>query len=317
MDISIIVCTYNRSRSLGRVLENIQQLNGYPQITWETVVVDNNSSDETKSVVMRFSGSGKGGIIYIFEGKQGKSYALNTGIEAARGEILVFTDDDVIIDPNWLVNIMKAFSQYDCTGLGGRIIPLLSGKKPSWLRTDAPTPFMNAFGCFDWGEENRVLQTPPFGANMAYKREVFKKYGLFRTDMGPSKGNPAGKSEDTEFSSRLLSAGETLIYASDALVYHPVEQEKMQKGYFEKWYYNLGRASMMRSTLPDGTIYYFGVPRYLYRQAFTKFFTWILTFNGHERFSRKLELYETAGSMAEVSRRYRTGTISKRQSIGG
>lgn len=214
MDISIIICTYNRCRSLRKVLQNIERLHGCQQITWETLVVDNNSNDQTKAVVESYVRGAKINIRYIFEGRQGKSYALNTGVAAARGEIFAFTDDDVIIDPDWLLNIKKTFVRYDCAGIGGRIIPVFTAKKPPWLKVDTPTPFMNALGSFDWGEGCCELKAPAYGANMAFKKEVFLQYGLFRIYLGPTGGNTMGKGEDSEFSRRLLSCGETLDVCS-------------------------------------------------------------------------------------------------------
>ena len=74
---------------------------------------------------------------------------------------------------------------------------------------------------------------------------------------------------------------------------------------------------MMRSVLPGGTVYYFGVPRYLYRQVITRGIAWLFTFNKRERFCRKLELYETAGAMVEASRRHRADVVSKQQRVAG
>ena len=86
---------------------------------------------------------------------------------------------------------------------------------------------------------------------MAFRKKAFQTYGLFRNDLGPTKESPMGKGEDTEFSSRLLSAGETVMYAPDAIVYHPVEKERMHKEYFTEWFFNLGRAAMIRSDNPS------------------------------------------------------------------
>jgi glycosyltransferase involved in cell wall biosynthesis len=317
MDVSIILCTYNRCDRLEKVLQSLGSLKGHPEITWEVIVVDNNSKDRTKDVVEGRIRSGADRVRYVFEGRQGKSFALNTGINAARGAVLAFTDDDVTVHPQWLWELKKTFDTYECMGAGGKIIPVFEEKGPSWLRLDVPHPFLNALVAFDLGDKPCALRTAPFGANVAFRKEAFEKYGLYRTDMGPTKDNPLGKGEDTEFSSRVLSAGETMMYAPDAIVYHPVEQERIQKKYFESWYYNFGRASMTRSALPDRTVYYFGVPRYLYRQVFTRFLAWIMTLDGNERFCRKLELYETAGAMVESSRRHRADAASKQQRVAG
>lgn len=301
MDISIIICTYNRSQTLENVLENIQRLNGFPQITWETLVIDNNSTDGTKAVVTHFVDNGKGNVRYVFEGRQGKSYALNTGVKAAMGEILAFTDDDVIIDSNWLLNIKKTFDQYNCAGIGGKIIPVLLGKKPSWLTTDTHHPFMSTLGSFDWGDECCELKDPPYGANMAFRKETFMKHGLFRIDLGPTEKNSMGKGEDTELSQRLLDRGEKVMYVPDAVIYHRVEKERLKKQSFQKWYFNHGRCKTKtdREKVPENATYYFGVPRNMFRQLSRKVKDWFFSFEPEHRIRYKLECCVLLGSIAE------------------
>lgn len=301
MDISIIICTFNRCQTLENVLENIQRLNGSPQVTWETLVIDNNSTDETKAVVTRFVGCGSGNVRYIFEGRQGKSYALNTGVKEARGEVLAFTDDDVIIDSNWLLNIKKTFDQYDCAGIGGKIIPVLLGKKPSWLTTDTHYPFMGTLGSFDWGDTCCELKEPPYGANMAFRKSTFIKHGLFRVDLGPTKGNTMGKGEDTEFTQRLLDRGEKAMYVPDAVIYHRVEEEKLKKKSFQWWYFNHGRCRtrLDREMVPENTAYFFGVPRNMFRQLFQKVLDWLLSSKPEHRIRYKLECCILLGSITE------------------
>jgi GT2 family glycosyltransferase len=197
------------------------------------------------------------------------------------------------------------FDRCDCLGAGGRIIPVYESNIPPWLRLDEPFPFLNALVAFDFGNGPCILKTPPFGANMAFRREAFEKYGPFRVDLGPVKGNTMGKGEDSEFCSRLLAAGETMMYASDAVIFHPVEQERMHKNYFVAWYFNYGIAQMLRSSPPGTGSSYFGVPRFLIRQIITRFVKWVLTLDGHRRFCSKLQLYEAAGEVAGAYRKYR------------
>ena len=304
MDISIIICTYNRCRSLATVLESIRNLNVPAPVEWETLVIDNNSSDATREVVKRFSGSDKGYVRYIFEGRQGKSYALNTGINAARGDILAFTDDDVTVHQDWVRELLKIFNSHDCRGVGGKIIPVFAGGIPSWLRLEPP--FLNPLVAFDLGAEPCVLTKEPFGANMAFRRGIFGTYGLFRTDLGPVEGNPMGKGEDSEFCSRLLAAGEPMMYAADAIVYHPVDENRLRKKYFETWFFNFGKASIARApAVPERVARLFGTPRYLYRRLASKWLAWQFTFDGHRRFCRKLELCQAIGQVVESARKNR------------
>ena len=294
MDISVIICTYNRSETLKKVLECVQALKGAPEITWETLVVDNNSTDETKATVTAFAGNGSANIRYLFEKKQGKPYALNTGIAAAAGDIVAFTDDDVLIDSDWLLNIKKAFDHNDCLGLGGKIIPVFNDKTPSWLTVDTPTPFLNVLGGFDQGDNHCDLKVPTNGANMAFRKEAFDKHGNFNTDLIP-------RGEDTEISLRLLARGERLVYAPDAIIYHRVQKEKLKKKAFQTSYYYYGRfkAKSERENLPSRQIYYFGIPRYLYKTLFLKWMSWFFTFETKRRVRRKLEYYVNLGRIAE------------------
>src|SRR5271154_5729585 len=92
--ISVIICTYNRSHSLGKTIESVASESLTPSLGWEILVVDNNSKDKTRQVVEGFMFRYPEQIRYIFEPKQGISYARNAGIKESRGEILAFIDDD-------------------------------------------------------------------------------------------------------------------------------------------------------------------------------------------------------------------------------
>jgi len=297
LDISVIICTYNRCDMLATVLRSLAALDVDPRLSWEVMVVDNNSTDRTREVVEQAAAEGLGNLRYLFEGRQGKSHALNSAIEAAEGEILAFTDDDVTVHPGWLTGLKSTFDRYPCLGAGGKIIATFDCTPPSWLRLDIPRPFLSPLVSFDHGETPSVLREEPYGANMAFRKEAFHRYGLFRTDLGPVKGNPMGKGEDSEFASRLLAAGEVMMYAADAIIYHPVEKKRMQKKYFEQWYYNFGRASMARTGLAENLVCWFGAPRFLYRQIMVKFLQWLFTVDSHRRLCHKLELCRIAGEI--------------------
>src|SRR5262245_61059320 len=100
--ISIIICTYNRAEDLGNFLLSLAYQKGLnSSVPWEIVVVDNNSSDGTRTVVDDIRKSKGLNLRYLFEEQQGKSFAMNTGVAQAQGDILAFSDDDVIADPSW------------------------------------------------------------------------------------------------------------------------------------------------------------------------------------------------------------------------
>jgi glycosyltransferase involved in cell wall biosynthesis len=121
-EISIVIATYNRCQGLSDVLDDLLKLRT-DGISYEVIVVDNNSNDQTKQVVAKAQTKLQDKIVYLFEPRQGKSHAMNLAIANARGNILAFTDDDIKIDPDWLVNLRECFSRYSCDGAGGRVLP--------------------------------------------------------------------------------------------------------------------------------------------------------------------------------------------------
>ena len=296
--LSIIICTYNRESILSRSLQSLGKIIMPRDCNCELIIVDNNSKDNTKDIVSKFLNKPKFTTKYIYEGRQGKSFALNTGISASRGEILVFTDDDVEFDKNWLVEIMKTFEEYNCAAIGGKIIAVFDTNKPKWMITDTHFPFMSAIVNFDNGPSHCVLNRSPYGANMAFKRSVFNDYGLFRTDIGPNNSNLM-KGEDSEFCSRVRNKGIEIIYCPNAVVYHPVEPERTKKQYFVSWYYNYGKYIVRTKIIPDNYNNIFNIPMWLVKECVIATFGWIICFNMNERFVKKLILSEVLGKMHE------------------
>src|SRR5215467_13475864 len=108
MDISVIVCTHNRSASLCKTLSSfLQAIPG--RLSWELLVIDNDSTDDTRQVTRDFIAASKLNVRYVFEGKRGLSEARNRGIREAQGEVLTFIDDDVHVSTNYLQEVKNAF----------------------------------------------------------------------------------------------------------------------------------------------------------------------------------------------------------------
>jgi len=228
MKITAIVCTYNRCQSLARVLDSLAVSILSETIEWEVLVVNNNSSDETEAVVEGFSRRYPERFRHLFEPQQGKSYALNAGIREARGNILAFVDDDVTVEPLWLQNLTSALYDSQWAGCGGRILPARGFVPPRWLALNGPCNLVGALcAYFDPGDVSGELKDPPFGANMAFRKEMFARYGPFRTDLGPFPNNKIGF-EDTEFGRRLMAGGERLRYIPTAVVYHEVPEYRVR-----------------------------------------------------------------------------------------
>lgn len=301
MYITVILCTYNRAARLRKALESIAGSELPNSTEWEILVVDNNSNDQTRDVVDSFCRRQPNRFRYLFESKQGKSYALNAGIREARGEVLAFIDDDMSVEPTWLHNLTAPLRGSQWAGTGGRIFPETVFPAPDWLALNGPFCMLGvAYGHFDLGDKPCRLDRPPYGGNMAFPKRIFTKYGGFRADLGPSPDNEIPlPNEDTEFGRRLLAAGEHLRYEPSAVVYHEVLGNRIKKEYFLTWWYGYGRAqSLEAETRPD----FWGVPRaYLsvphiaLRHLPARTFRWLLSVDPKSRFYRKCMVWVAFG----------------------
>lgn len=297
--LSIVLCTYERAERLRVALGDLARCRIPEGWRCELIVVDNNSSDHTAGVVREAARKLDFPVRYVFEREQGKSHALNTGIRAADGEVVAFTDDDVRIREDWIVGLARAFEEDgDCAGIGGRIVADWPGPKPEWYQGTGPYRLMDAVVQFEHGEEPVALDTPPFGANMAFRAKVFRRHGLFRTDLGPER-RKVTRGEDTEFCRRLLGAGERLVYRPDVVVRHPVEPDRTRKSFYRSFYFHHGRTAIrVHGRVGDGPRIG-GVPLRYLRDLAGHLRDWLTTGDVALRFYHELQSCMVAGYIAE------------------
>jgi glycosyltransferase involved in cell wall biosynthesis len=301
MRITVVLCTYNRHQSLRSALNSVAASVLPESVEWEILVVDNNSTDQTRKVVEEFCSRHPGWFRYLFEAQQGKSYALNSGIREARGNILAFMDDDVTVHPNWLQNLTAALRNDEWVGAGGRIVPEWTFPPPCWLAADSRHAAGPLVG-FDPSPNAGRLNEAPIGANMAFRKDMFEKYGYFRTDLGPRPGSEI-RNEDTEFGDRLLLGGERLRYEPSALVFHPVTRNRIEKKYFLRWWYHKGEATIRQFGVRPGTKYYIGgIPLFMFRNLVVWTCKWMAGIHPARRFSSKLNVWIKVGEIAECYR---------------
>jgi glycosyltransferase involved in cell wall biosynthesis len=172
--ISVIISTYNRCESLKDTLDSLlnQECNG--SFDWEVIVVDNNSKDKTREVIDSYMPKFNGRLRYVFEPKQGLSYARNRGIKESEGEIIAFTEDDAIVDKEWLSNIYSTFMNYKCDVLFGKILLKWEGEPPRWLTKR----FYGNLGYLDYGNKLFFVDSDRyefFGGNLSIKKTVFQE----------------------------------------------------------------------------------------------------------------------------------------------
>jgi GT2 family glycosyltransferase len=306
MNTTIILCTFNRATSLSKALESVALSEVPEPVDWEVLVVDNNSSDRTRELVEEYCRRFPNRFRYMFEPRQGLSYARNAGIREARGEVLAFLDDDVTVDARWLQNLTAGLHDGKWAGAGGRILPEENFSPPYWLAMEPPYYMGGALiAHFDFGDKPGDLDCPPHGTNMAFRKNMFEKYGGFRTDLGRC-GSNTMSNEDTEFGRRLMAAGERLRYEPAAIVHHPVRGDRLKKAYFLAWYFDWGRANMREiGRRPDiGGIprCYFSVLRYGIHLIPARALAWAFTFDRHLRFYQKCLVWKAAGEIVEICR---------------
>jgi len=305
VDISVILCTFNRCQSLAMTLECVAAQSLPASVEWEVLVVDNNSADQTRAVVEDYCSRYPGRFRYLFEPQPGKSNALNAGIREARGGVLAFLDDDVTVELTWLQNLTADLRSGECAGAGGRILPQGDLSLPRWLSFER-SYWRGTLALFDPGTEPGILKDPPFGTNMAFQRKMFEKYGCFRTDLGPSPCPEIPRpSEDTEFGRRLMAAGEQLRYQPSALVHHPVPEQRLRKEYFLAWWFDKGRSDLRELGFPPKTRWFVGgIPVYLFRRLAVWVLLWMIAVQPSDRFYRRTRVRWLVGQIVE-SRRWR------------
>jgi len=315
MNISVILCTFNRCRLLPAALESVAASNMPSGIAWEVLVVDNNSTDQTREVVEAFSRHHPGRFRYLFEPHPGKSYALNAGIAAAKGDALAFMDDDVTVVSDWLWNLVAPLREGRFAGTGGRVVPRWETESPSWLPNEgwaSTGPLVS----FDRGDEGHVLEESPFGTNMAYLRRAFHQYGGFRVDLGPCPYNEI-RNEDSEFARRLLRAGERLYYVPSAVVYHPVTEDRLTKKYFLTWWFDKGRSQIRESGIPGDVGWMIrGIPLVMFRRLARWTVQWSITLHKRRRFGCKLKAWCCLGLIAECHSGFRSSSARSEVAIG-
>lgn len=238
--VSIIICTYNRSRLLSETLLSMaKQVSSSTH--FEVIVVDNNSIDDTRDIVESKVPNYPTSLSYVYESRQGLSFARNTGIKHAKGEIIVFTDDDVEAEAGWLDAIVAAFDNDDVVCAGGPIRPIWPLEKPEWLSEN----WQVYLGVYEYADavESRELHGPcyPCGVNIAFRKSVFSEVGMFSTDLGRI-GTSLLSNEESRVCNLIERAGKKIGFAPQAIIYHKISSARLTKQWFYHRLYWQGRS---------------------------------------------------------------------------
>jgi GT2 family glycosyltransferase len=225
LTVSLIIPTCNRSGSLRRLLHSIDALVIPSTICAEIIVVDNGSVDETPRILAEWSNVNQILAFHsLMETRKGKASALNRGITAAKGNVLLIVDDDVVLDSQLLIRHLEVHQRNGFDAVQGRVLP---GVDPGGNPAEKTRLSEYNIPCVDRGEEICEIRGL-IGTNISFKREVIEKIGGFDSRLGPG---AAGFSEDTEFSIRIREAGFKIGYTPHAIVYHELNPGRYGRQY--------------------------------------------------------------------------------------
>jgi glycosyltransferase involved in cell wall biosynthesis len=240
MKVSVVICTWNRSGLLDRTLYEMRALRIPCDVNWEILVVNNNSTDNTDEVIRKHQGALP--IQCLFEPRAGKSYAANLALERCSGDLLIWTDDDVLVAPEWLESyVVSARQNANSTFFFGPIEPWFEQEPPAWIlrhmrELQGVYAILTHLGPvakpFEEGD-------PVYGANMAFRTRVAREFPL-NPELGRIRHSLIG-ADDTELVLRVRASGHTGMWVPNARVRHFIPTKRLNKGYVAHWFFGAGQ----------------------------------------------------------------------------
>jgi len=300
MRLDVVIPTYNRQASLSRSLASLERARMPSNLAVGITVVDNNSTDETRATVMSWK-ERLPQLTYVYEKRQGRSFALNAGIAATSGELVGFIDDDEEVDEFWFETVQQAFTNPDLAFIGGPYIPKWETEPPEWL----PREYCGVIGDISAGDEIRPYdESYPgilMGGNAVLKRAVLKEVGDYLTSVS-RKGKKLLAGEDEDMYQRLLAAKAKGLYIPALRIFHHVPVERLTKSYFRRWCFWRGvSCGVLDRHRPAKVNYLLGIPRYLYGNAARGMFRAVSSVlrrgDVSRRFSDELATWDLVGFM--------------------
>jgi glycosyltransferase involved in cell wall biosynthesis len=264
MDISVVMATYNRCGLLAQSIEAL--LNQRTEnLEYEVIVVDNNSTDRTRDKIRAYARQ-DARVRYVFEPRQGVAYGRNTGIEAARADLIAFCDDDVWVAPDWLQQIYDGLARFPGADfVGGKVIPVWKKPPPGWLKPDMPPLALQDRGNkpFTVSHENPICL---ISACLGVRRLALERAGFFDPQTQRVKDG-VGSTEDYDWELKIWQNGGHGMYIPDAICYCEIPQARMKKSYHRRWHLGHGKFNALaRRREFDGQRRLLDVPLFLYRQ---------------------------------------------------
>lgn len=263
MLVSVALCTWNRSALLRKTLEQFTLLEPAEGFDWELLVVDNNSTDETPDVLEEFVT--RLPLRPLSEPSPGKSNAANLAVREARGEYILWTDDDVLVGADWVRQYVDAFRRYpECVVFGGRIDPWFEGTPPRWL-SEGFRAVAGVYAAMDLNYPDGPAPESfyPFGANMAIRRAAHLRHP-FDPRIGPQPGGCI-PGEEWMLVRELRRDGAQVVWVPEARVQHFIPRARQTEAYVRDYCYGGGKLLAKMETT-RGLGLWFGRPLWLWRE---------------------------------------------------
>lgn len=231
-------------------------------LKWEMIVVNNNCSDETDAVIARHAG--RLPIRRLFECQPGKSFAANRAIAESNGDLLIWTDDDVLVEPDWLAAFCAAAHQHpDVMFFGGVVEPWFATRPPQWIERNLAY-LHGVYAIRRFGPDSRPVDSTqlPFGVSLAIRRSAFA-VSVFDTRIGPRE-NSQIRGEETELLRRFMTEGLSGRWVPTARLRHYIPAERLTFRYVWRFFVGLSRTDVrVRPVESDKRL--FGWPRWALR----------------------------------------------------
>ena len=277
IQVTVAICTWNRCELLRQTLEQMTHLLIPIGLEYEILVVDNNSTDATEQVVTGFAT--RLPIRHVFEGTPGKSFACNRAMREARGDYILWTDDDVLVAETWLSALMAGAQQFpEAAAFGGTIVPWFTAP-PDPEMCDAFPALGTGFCGLERTSPSGVLPDDEhiWGANMAFRRRAVE--GLsFDTAFGPSPYVVGGGRDEVTFLRQLRRKGGIVIWLPAMRVKHYVMPSRTTLKYLKRFYWTKAYEQIRDQRPSDTDVRRLaGAPRWLWRRWLTATFRYLLS----------------------------------------
>jgi glycosyltransferase involved in cell wall biosynthesis len=265
--LTVAIPTHNRAAVLHESLERLTKLHVPDNTDWELLVVQNACNDSTPDVIDEFARTLP--VHALVESRPGVGNARNAAVAAARGQYVIFTDDDVAVDPMWLSAYATAFAEHpDYALFGGPIVPRFTAPPPDWLEQTF-TQVAPAYGRCVADRPDATLgpRLMPYGANMAFRADVFREES-FDPRYGPI-GTKRINGSETDLIRRILARGHTGQWVASAVVEHRIQPAQMTTRFLRRYYAGYGAELATKPAEGPQPRMLMGRPRWMWRSAVT------------------------------------------------